>query len=598
MAGPTAKDVIALRYRLVHELGKGGMGTVWEAHDDRLNRRVAVKLMARRLLMDKTAIDRFEREAKAVARLLSPHIVQIYDYGIDPQPFMVMELLQGENVSQRLAREGNLPVDEVAMLMRQSARGLATAHEAGIIHRDLKPGNLFIVRDRDTEFVKVVDFGIAKAMRRQVTLTAITTHNQPVGTPQYMSPNQLRAKEDHRDDVWSLAVIAYKALSGVHPFASDSLVTLVQRIMDDPHEPVTSYEPSLPPSIDAVFDKAFAKDREERFQSALEFSQAFDSVLTSTPYALEMPVQRPRDSNLPIQVEIDIDPSASTASIPVMGESFQSVPEVVAPTRKSYPQLSSDPQLAAHPSRNSHPSVPTANISGPYLPSDDYTPTAPPPFTPSEEEESTAEVTLVRSRGDESEDDPTTTMLNDRVGEMSSILAMRKGPAGSGSQLNALHVPTPTPPPAAGTPWPVAGIPPQPRAIAPIAVGIALSAVTVLVFVWLFYPGEGSGSDAPAQAPITTETDSPRSLPEPVETSPDPAASGDDEGASKPTSSATDPSTKPRKRTRRSATLPRPYPTRRKSTPMVQPPPVLPPPVAKKKRKKKTGDEAFEGGPF
>ena len=385
MAGALADDVIANRYRLAHELGKGGMGTVWRAHDDRLNRAVALKLMAKRLLLDKTAVDRFEREAKAVARLLSPHIVQIYDYGVDPQPFMVMELLKGENLSQRLAREGLLPLDEVASIIRQSARGLATAHEEGIVHRDLKPGNLFIVRDRDTEFVKVVDFGIAKAVRRQATLTAITTHNQPVGTPQYMSPNQLRAKEDSRDDIWSLAVITYKALCGAHPFASDSLVELVQRIMDEPHVPPSEYQPSLPPELDAVFDRAFDKDREARFQSAPEFSAALDMLLTETPVPVDPPSHDAVSTTHPIPV--------ARTSAPPSNPRISSIPDdttgevtLVRPRGSSNPGDSMPITQALHASqslRSAPPLDPT--IVDPITavaPVGVPTPTPPPAATP------------------------------------------------------------------------------------------------------------------------------------------------------------------------------------------------------------------------
>lgn len=556
MAGAAAKDIIARRYRLMHELGKGGMGTVWKAHDDRLNRAVALKLMAKRLLRDKTAVDRFEREAKAVARLLSPHIVQIYDYGIDPQPFMVMELLQGENLSQRLTREGQLPIDEVAVLMRQAARGLETAHEAGIVHRDLKPGNLFIVSDRDAEYVKVVDFGIAKAVRRQVTLTAITTHNQPVGTPQYMSPHQLKADEDSRDDIWALAVIAYKALSAVHPFASDSLVTLVQRILDDPHVPVTEYEPSLPAGIDAVFDRAFDKDRDKRFQSAGEFADALEALVTitntSVPDIAALPARRTSQPAMPAAI-VDSTPPPPTAALP----------------------------------------------SGPY---------GPPPVYASEDEESTTQVTLPRTSQPptlEVEEDLAPTV------ELSEISDAVGRSGNSWEKLNALNLPTPTPPPAAGTPWPTAQVNTAGRALKPIVTGVALSLLTVGIAAWLLLPGESQPGNMQAAQPsamsptlpLPENPDTP--LPGNPDTTPPTESENVEPALGEPDASATpeDPADPVASTEPKTASAPVPRPTPPSRTPATNPAPrTAPPPVPAKKRKKKkkksSGDEAFERGPF
>ncbi len=577
MAGPAAKDVIAGRYRLVYELGRGGMGTVWQAQDDRLNRSVAVKLMARRLLMDKTAVDRFEREAKAVARLLSPHIVQIYDYGVDPQPFMVMELLQGENLSQRLAREGQLPIDEVATLMRQSARGLATAHDAGIVHRDLKPGNLFIVKDRDTEYVKVVDFGIAKAVRRQATLTAITTHNQPVGTPQYMSPDQLRAKEDHRDDVWSLAVIAYKALCGVHPFASDSLVTLVQRIMDEPHVRPRDYEPALPPGIDAVFDRAFTKDREGRYQSAPDFADALDALLTRPP------------ASAPFEVLDVSDEMAATT--PLRRDSSPSA--VAAPLT---PGGGPTPTPTGPLSLSLHPPV-EAVVTSAALPTP--APVAPPPRVVAasvpnidDDEPSTGEVTLVRTSARPPSVEP--TLVDSDPGAMtaassfSSFSSLTPLPS-----VDALNVPTPTPPPAAATAWPAATLPPQRPALGPIAIGVGLAVVALVVGAFIVLSPAAPSDDATTAS--TAHHEAPAHREAPAATDPPDDQPPTEPGAPEPLQSSAPAPEPASSNTPLAPPAPNPPSTAKGGTAPLPPPTPAPP----RRRKRGTpGDELFNDGPF
>jgi serine/threonine protein kinase len=256
------------------------MGAVWEAEDERLGRRVAVKLMITRLARDEKALRRFEREARAVARLNSPFVVQLLDFGVEKAPYMVMELLEGEELKERLSREGKLPLRMVATVVAQAAKALSTAHAAGVVHRDLKPANIFIVRDQEDEYIKVFDFGTAKALTGFKDAKTITTLGAILGTPLYMSPEQLAGDDDtdHRADVWSLAVVAYHALTGVAPFPGEEMGEIIHGIVFKKHAPPSSLDASLPEDLDIFFDQALAKDRERRFQSARSLAGALCSI--------------------------------------------------------------------------------------------------------------------------------------------------------------------------------------------------------------------------------------------------------------------------------------------------------------------------------
>jgi len=213
--------LLGRRYRLLKRLGRGGMGTVWEALDEKLRRRVAVKLMAGRFCDDKRLLARFEREAMAIARLHSPHIVQVYDYGVEAkQPYTVMELLTGEDLSQRLRRDERLDLMLVVRVATQLGKALATAHAAGIAHRDLKPSNIFLVRDHDEDVAKIFDFGISKALQTLPPGRRLTEAGALLGTPQYMSPEQMLGSldVDHSTDLWSLGAILYRMCCARLPF--------------------------------------------------------------------------------------------------------------------------------------------------------------------------------------------------------------------------------------------------------------------------------------------------------------------------------------------------------------------------------------------
>ncbi|HET7538640.1 MAG TPA: protein kinase [Polyangiaceae bacterium] len=276
--------VLVGRYRLDERLGAGGMGSIWRAHHLVLQAPVAVKLIDREAVPDEETLGRFMREAQSAATLRSPHVVQILDYGVDDKlPFIVMELLEGENLAQRLRRLGRLGCAETARIDTHIGRAMARAHEANIVHRDLKPENVFLVRNEDEEIAKVLDFGVAK-----VTVGALgeqgsrTRTGSILGTPYYMSPEQAQGNKtvDHRSDLWSLGVIAFECITGKRPFYSDGLGDLVLQICIR-DIPVPSEVSSVPVGFDAWFARAVARDPEARFQSARELSDALREVLGS-----------------------------------------------------------------------------------------------------------------------------------------------------------------------------------------------------------------------------------------------------------------------------------------------------------------------------
>jgi serine/threonine-protein kinase len=280
-------SVIGGKYQVEALLARGGMGSVWSARHLSLDKRVAIKFIGPEVAGLEEARARFEREAKIAALLHSPHVVQIHDYGVDGDvPYLVMELLDGEDLSARLSRVGRLSLEDTGAIVAQVARALRRAASAGIVHRDLKPGNVFLVRsDDDEEIVKVLDFGIAKAPR--VADDEATRAGAMIGSPRYMSPEQVRGSPlvDHRSDLWSLAVIAYRALTGKMPFHGTDMADLVARVCTERAVPPSCIDPALAPEIDAFFERAFARHPDDRFQTARELSLAFSAAVGDAPPA-------------------------------------------------------------------------------------------------------------------------------------------------------------------------------------------------------------------------------------------------------------------------------------------------------------------------
>ncbi|HEX4961632.1 MAG TPA: protein kinase [Thermoanaerobaculia bacterium] len=266
-------------YRLVREIGSGGMGVVYEAEDTRLQRRVAVKLLPPELSRDRGAKERFLREARAASALDDPNICTVHDVGeCDGQLYIVMAYYEGETLKERLAK-GPLPESEARQVAIEVARALARAHEAGIVHRDIKPANVMLTRHGK---VKVLDFGIAK-MRGDATLTRV---GSSLGTPAYMSPEQARGEPvDGRTDVWSLGALLYEMLAGRRPFPGDDERAVLSAIQSCKPAPLDRIRPEVSATLARTVAKALAKDPAERHQSAAELLSDLE-LLKPSPWIL------------------------------------------------------------------------------------------------------------------------------------------------------------------------------------------------------------------------------------------------------------------------------------------------------------------------
>jgi serine/threonine-protein kinase len=261
-------------------LGKGGMGSVWLAQHIGLDIPCAVKFISADGAANPDARARFEREAKAAAQLHTPNVVQILDYGLcEGTPYIAMELLVGEPLSARLASRGRLDAQETLRIAWQIGRALTKAHQAGIVHRDLKPENVFLVADEEGEIAKVLDFGVAK---QTIGLTDSNTKTGALlGTPFYMSPEQAQGTKtvDSRADLWSLAVLCYRCITGELPFRSEALGDLLIKIVMQPLPMPSHVARGVPTSLDAWWERAAQRDPDRRFQTAKELVEALAVAL-------------------------------------------------------------------------------------------------------------------------------------------------------------------------------------------------------------------------------------------------------------------------------------------------------------------------------
>ena len=271
---------LAGRYRLVHRIATGGMGAVHEAIDERLDRRVAVKLLKEEYADDPTFVARFVREARAAAALGHPNIAQVFDSGQDGDlHFIVMELVEGRHLGQVLREQGRLDARVAVDVVGQVCEALAVAHAAGIVHRDIKPGNVLIRPDGQ---VKVTDFGIA----HRTGDTALTGTGMVLGTAQYLSPEQASGQAaTPASDVYATGVLLYQLLTGAVPFEGDSPLAVALAHVRDDVPPVRQLAPEVPAAVAAVVARATAKDPEQRYPSAQQMADALRGTPTQQPDA-------------------------------------------------------------------------------------------------------------------------------------------------------------------------------------------------------------------------------------------------------------------------------------------------------------------------
>ncbi len=285
-----ARKVIDGKYQLVRQLAEGGMGAVYEGRHLGTQRRVAIKLIStERLSTDPEIVSRFRREAMATGAIESQHIAHVLDVGTDPTsdtPYMVMELLVGDDLEQLLSELGALPASLALRIALQAAIGLQKAHEHGVIHRDVKPANIYLAqRDGGERVVKLVDFGIAKVKKDPLSMSRGRAETRPgtmLGSPLYMSPEQAYGKKtlDHRTDIWSLGVVLYEMLAGEPPHNhTETIGELIIHVCQIPARPIRELAPWLSLDVAEVVHRALALDVRDRFATAEEMLNALRALL-------------------------------------------------------------------------------------------------------------------------------------------------------------------------------------------------------------------------------------------------------------------------------------------------------------------------------
>jgi len=374
---PMRNVLIGGKYRIAERVGQGGMGTVYRAVQSGLNRDVAVKILKRELNVDRDTVARFHREAHAMSLLAHPNTVRVFDFGQtdDGLLYLVMELLEGELITQRLNREGCLDVLEALRFTQQILRSLSEAHKKALVHRDLKPDNIFVASlDGHTEpVVKVLDFGIAKVVAPDRRLDQFETQAGTVfGTPRYMSPEQAQgASLDGRSDLYSVGTLLYQMLTGRAPFVDDDAVVVMAkhiREMPDPPRAVAPMRP-IPESLERAVMRALAKEPAARFQDATEFEAALEACVMDVITAKHLPPPALTDS-------FAVKPQASrswwiaaiAAALVLMGyvgsqlvasDRAAGTPLVIAKDRTTA-QAPSAPEVKAEPEPEPTAAAPTA----------------------------------------------------------------------------------------------------------------------------------------------------------------------------------------------------------------------------------------------
>jgi eukaryotic-like serine/threonine-protein kinase len=294
-------------YRIIRPLAEGGCGEVYLAAHTRLPGRFAVKLLHRTLAKDSDALSRFQQEAEITSSLRHPNIVQVFDFNVTDSgvPFLVMELLEGKLLSQRIGTAGPLDPATALNIIEQIANALSAAHARGIVHRDLKPENVMLLAAAGVDdFVKVMDFGISQASWRP----RLTEGERVAGTPQYMAPEQaqgLREQIDHRSDQFSLAAITYTLLTGQEPFRGENPIAVLYEVVHtDPILP-SQIVPALSPEIDAVVMRGLAKESADRYSDVLAFASALRAAVqggTAAPFV--DPISEPPPVRTPAPVMV------------------------------------------------------------------------------------------------------------------------------------------------------------------------------------------------------------------------------------------------------------------------------------------------------
>ena len=315
---PKVGETLRGKYRLEGVLGEGGMAVVFRATAPSAPAGVAVKVLRPEMLAMPDLAARFERETRTASRLTGPHLVRVVDVDTTESglPFMVMDLLEGHDLAEELDLRGPLPPDEAVAYVRQACDAMTEAHELGVVHRDLKPSNLFLCDEDDTRTVKVLDFGISKVVGKGAEEDIRTTHaDTSVGTPLYMSPEQVRSSTDvdARTDVWSLGVILYELLVGRPPFTGSTTTATAMILAQEP-EPPSTLRTDVPKELDALIARALSKRAGERYADTAAFAAAL------LPFAPPSPIGGERLARIVAEAHANRDArlAPSTTSSPTL----------------------------------------------------------------------------------------------------------------------------------------------------------------------------------------------------------------------------------------------------------------------------------------
>jgi serine/threonine-protein kinase len=307
-------------YVIEAQLGSGGFGTVYRATHPLIGKQVAIKVLSRKYSADEDMVSRFSAEARAVNQIRHRNIIDIFSFGTleDGRAYYVMELLEGEPLDKVLDERGRIPLAEAIPILKAIAKALDAAHAKSIAHRDLKPENIFLAQDSEGErYPKLLDFGIAKLMGPENTTKHKTATGAPIGTPYYMSPEQCRGKDvDHRTDIYSLGVVAYRLLTGAYPFDADGYLDIMMKQISEEAAPPSSIAPELPPSVDAGIARMMRKDPAQRPQTCAAGIAGLGDAAAFTPSLPGIPLPvTPRPGNRAISGMADTQVSASSAEV-------------------------------------------------------------------------------------------------------------------------------------------------------------------------------------------------------------------------------------------------------------------------------------------
>ncbi|MFO0740101.1 MAG: serine/threonine-protein kinase [Labilithrix sp.] len=342
-------QVLEGRYRIESLLGAGGMGVVALAHHLHLDERVALKFILPERIHDQTVIDRFLVEARAAAKLKSEHAVRVFDASKLPDgtPYLVMEYIEGEDLARRL-RRGPLEVEEAVTYILQASEALAEAHALGIVHRDLKPANLFLTKRPDgTPSIKVLDFGISKLIT-ETNADALTSSQNVLGSPPYMSPEQLSSSKsvDHRADIWALGVTLFELVTTKRPFNGGTLPEMCVAILTTPPSLARTVRPELPAALDDVLAGCFEKDREHRFASLADLADELLPLAPSAKASVDR-IARLAKTSVPTLSPAEEEPlpeSTRARRTQSIDASVVDLPKITPPPAPEPPAVSSPPR--------------------------------------------------------------------------------------------------------------------------------------------------------------------------------------------------------------------------------------------------------------